>query len=208
MAKPGSTLSTQQGNANLDGGQFLTELFTKDARQAQFFQKVIHFVNNLAQNIASTGNGQIAPPPPIAAMHLKAAGEIVHVSHDHPGVIQRGVQYFTEVGVNDSGFNQPVVIDHGASRTSHPFHLPTNDDNGNPVKYYFRSYAQYHGSQRSGYAYWGTPQSPTAVTMTGSTNLTLLPSKGSGTAANNGTQGGQGLGNLLFRPAPGPKRTI
>lgn len=199
--------NTQSGNAQLDGGQFLTELAHTNSRQAAFFQKIITFVNQLATAGANSGSGEIAPPPPIAGMTVKTAGEMIHVAHDHPGSIQRGIQYFTEIGVNDPGFKQPMVIDHGASRTSHPFTLPTKDDGGNTINYYFRSYAQYHGSRRSGYAYLGTEKSPTAVTLTGSTQLTPITSFGSGTAANTGTQGGQGLGNFLFREQAGPKRT-
>jgi hypothetical protein len=200
-----------QGNAQFDGGQFITELLSGKVHPVhvgQFFQKFIGFVNNLATSSANTGSGEIEPPPPIAGMSVKTSGEMVHVAHDHPGAIQRGGQYFTEVGVNDPGFNQPLVVDHGATRTSHPFTLPANDDNGVPINYYFRSYAQYHGSKRSEYAYHGSAKAPTAVTLTGSTNMTPLPSKGSGTASNSGTQGGQGLGNELFRPTTGPKRQV
>lgn len=211
MPKPTTNSSATQGNANLDGGQFISELqagHINGPRLGQFFQKIINFANQLAVSSANSGSGEISPPPPIAGLTIKTSGEMIHVQHDHPGAIQRGVQYFTEVGVNDPGFNQPLVIDHGASRTTHPFTLPTNDDNAAPIKYYFRSYAQYHGSKRSDYAYWGTPQSPTAVTLAGSTSMTPLSSTGSGTSANTGLQGGQGLGNELFRPATQPKRTV
>jgi hypothetical protein len=210
MPRPTSNVPTQ-GNAALDGGQFITELQSGQMhppRLAQFLTKIVNYVNGLATSSANSGSGEITPPPPMAGMTVKTSGETVHVQHDHPGAIQRGVQYFTEVGVNDSGFNQPLVIDHGASRTSHPFTLPTNDDNGAPINYYFRSYAQYHGSKRSDFAYWGAPGAPTAVTLTGTTNLTPLPSKGSGTASNDGNQGGQGLGHQLFRPPVAPKRTV
>lgn len=203
--------NTQSGNAQLDGGQFIAELQSghiHGPRLGQLFSKIIAFANQLAISTANSGSGEIAPPPPIAGLTVKTAGEMVHVAHDHPGAIQRGVQYFTEIGVNDPGFNQPIVKDHGASRTSHPFVLPTNDDNGSPIKYYFRSYAQYHGSRRSEYAYHGSAQAPTAVTLAGTTSMTPIPSKGSGTAANTGLQGGQGLGNELFRATAGPKRTV
>lgn len=209
MPKPTANLT--QGNAQLDGGQFITELMSghvNPTRLGQLFQKFQGFINQLASSSANSGSGEIAPPPPIAAMTIKTSGEMVHVAHDHPGAIQRGVQYFTEVGVNDPGFNQPIVVDHGASRTTHPFTLPTNDDNAAPIKYYFRSYPQYHGSKRGDYAYWGSAQAPTAVTLAGTTNMTPLPSRGSGTSANSGLQGGQGLGNQLFRSTAVAKRTV
>ena len=206
MPRPTNSAPTA-GNAQFSGGQYITELALKDTHTAQFFQKFINYVNGLATAVAATGSGEVTPPPPIASMSVKVAGEMVHVQHDHPGAIQRGVQYFTEVGVNDAGFNQPIVVDHGASRTSHPFPLPANDDQGTPINYYFRSYAQYHGSKRSEYAYHGSAHAPTAVTLSGSTNLTPLASTGSGTGSNNGLQGGVGLGNTLFRPATTTKRS-
>lgn len=208
MTKPTSNVPSQ-GNASLDGGQFLSELLAgrlTPVRVGQLFQKVIGYMNGLASSAANSGSGEIAPPPPLNSLTVKTSGEQVHVQISHPGAIQRGVQYFTEVGVNDPGFTQPIVIDHGASRTSHPFVLPTNDDAGVANKFYLRAYAQYHGSKRSGYAYWGQPQAPTAVVLGGTTNMTPLSSNGSGTASNAGTQGGEGLGNNLFRPGAAPKR--
>jgi hypothetical protein len=197
-----------QGNSQLDGSQFITELRSQGmVRLAMLQQKIVDFVNNLAASAANSGSGEIAPPPPIVSMTVKTASEYVHVSHSHPGAIQRGIQYFTEVGVNDPGFKQPLVHDWGCTRTpASMMTLPTKDDGGTPINYYFRSYAQYHGSKRSDYAYWGTPANPTAVTLSGTTKMTPLASSGSGTASNNGTQGGQGLGNDLFRAATEPKR--
>lgn len=211
MPKPTSN-QPSQGNAQLDGGQFIAELqagHMSPVRVGQLFSKIINWANQLATSGANTGGGEIQPPPPIAALTIKTAGEMVHVQHSHPGAIQRGIQYFTEVGVNDAGFNQPLVHDWGATRTpATMMTLPTNDDNSKPISYYFRSYAQYHGSKRSDYAYWGTAQAPTAVTLAGTTSMTPLSSTGSGTAANSGLQGGQGLGNQLFRATATTKRSV
>jgi hypothetical protein len=194
---------------NLSGGQFLTELMGKDPRMAAFMQTIIDGVNNVAKAMAVGGAGHIAAPPPPGSVSVKSSGEMVHVSISHPGAIQRNIRYFTEVGVNDSRFTRPLVIDHGSSRASHPFTLPTKDDGGVPINYFFRSYAQYPGSLRSEFAYHGSKGAPTAVTMAGNTSMTPLPSTGSGTASNLGTQAGQGLGNVQDRPAMGTaKRSI
>lgn len=216
MPKP-TTNQPSQGNAQLDGGQFIAELQNGQvhaARLAQFFSKIIAYVNGLASSSANSGSGEIPPPPPLAGLSVSVptTGELVHFGHNHPGAIQRGGQYFTEIGFSNSTtpptFAQPLVIDHGASRTEAPVHLPTQDANGNTYTYVARGYAQYHGSVRSGYAYYGTESSPTTFQVNGTTQMTLLPSFGSGTASNSGTQGGQGLGNDLFRAASGPKRQV
>ena len=136
---------------------------------------------------------------------MKVAGEMAHVQIQDNAPIQKGIRYFTEVAT-DPSFTRPLVIDHGASRTRHPITLPTKDDSGSTVKYYFRSYSQYPGSDPSPPQVYGGA-SPTAVTMAGSTQMTLLPSMGSGTGAGNGSQGGHGLGKVLVRPEVGPKRT-
>jgi hypothetical protein len=198
-------------NNQLDGGAWLNEVGQKQPRLAALLQKMIDHVNNGFKALAATGGGEIGPPAPPASVTVSAAatGETVHVQISHPDpFLQKGAQYFTHVGVNDPNFVQPLTIDHGASRTPHPFTLPTMDSGGATVKYYFRSFAQYHGSARSPYTYWGTEQSPTAVTLNGSTKHTLLPSTGSGTGDNSGRQPA-GLGDTLVR-APGnkPKRTL
>ena len=84
---------------------------------------------------------------------MNTAGEMMHISINHSGALQRGVRYFSEVSTTPS-FNQPLVIDHGTSRTSHPITLPTNDASGNTQSYYVRSYAQDPG---------GPPSSPYTV---------------------------------------------
>ena len=206
MPKP--TTPVVQGNSALDGGSFLPTIQNENKYIGGMFKRVIAYVNGLAASSANSGSGEIAPPPPLAGLQVATGGEQVHVAINHPGAVQRGLQYFTEIGVNDPSFGKPLVVDHGASRTSHPFVLPTKDSGGNMITYYLRSYAQYHGSKRSEYAYWGTQGSPTGVQLSGTTQMTPLASKGSGTASNDGSQGGQGLGDSLYRAAPQPKRSV
>jgi hypothetical protein len=193
--------------AKLDGGRFLAEINQKDSKMGALFQRIITAVNTLADNVAASPVGQNEPPSAPDSVAVKASGEMVHVSITHNAPVKRGVQYFTEIDTNP-GFTKPIVIHHGASRTSHPFHLPTRDDGGTQHTWYFRSFAQYHGSPPSEKTVYGGASNPIGVTLTGTTNMTLLPSTGSGTAAPTGTQGGQGLGVFTQRPALGPKRNV
>lgn len=188
-------MSTAKGI--LTGGRQLVRLIKQDANLGTLLQQIITGVNTLADNTASSAVGRLPAPPPVNGVTVKVAGELAHVQIAHSAAIQQGVRYFTEVATNQN-FTQPLVIDHGTSRTSHPFPLPTKDDGGNTQSYYFRSYCQYPGSDPSRPVVYGGA-SPTAVTMGGSTQLTLLPSTGSGTSANTGQQAGWGLGKIQRR---------
>jgi hypothetical protein len=108
--------------------------------------------------------------------------------------------------VNDPSFAQPHQEHLGASR-GRVLALPAKDGNGAVVNYYFRAYSQYLGSDpQTKHIYYGARFAPTAVTLTGSSQLTLLQSQGSGTGRADGTQGGAGLGFVLYRPAVTAKR--
>lgn len=175
----------------------LAQLIQKDAGLGNLLQKIITAVNSLADNTAASAVGRLAPPPPINGVMVKQSGEMLHIQIAHSGPIQQGVHYFSEIATNPN-FANPLVVHHGASRTSHPIALPTKDDSGATQKYYVRSFAQYPGSDPTeALAYGGA--SPTAITMTGSTQMTLLSSTGSGTAANTGAQAGWGFGKVLRR---------
>jgi hypothetical protein len=192
---------------DLAGDSNLDEIEAQWPRLGQWLRSnLIPAINNIGKQLAVSPVGAMGAPDPPQSIQVKAAGEYAHVQITDNAKLQKGVQYFTEVSTSPS-FSQPIVIDHGASRTSHPFPLPTQDDDGNPVTYYFRSYKQYHGSDPSAHVVYGG-QSPTGITMSGSTQMTLLPSTGSGTAAGNGQQGGQGLGKVILRATPQPKRSV
>jgi hypothetical protein len=107
---------------------------------------------------------------------------------------------------NNPQFSQPHVEHLGSSRGRF-ITLPTNADDGAKHTWYARAYTQYQGSQPSGFTYHGG-DSPAGFQMEGATNMTPLPSTGSGTASNDGQQGGSGLGKVIFRAAPGPKRQV
>lgn len=193
--------------ADLDGGELLTEIENQWPKLGVLLRtKILPAVNSVAKAAGVAAVGQTSPPSSPQAVSVVTAGEMMHVAITDNAPLVRNVRYFTEVANNPS-FWQPIVIDHGSSRTSHPFPLPTMDSDGNPHKWYVRSYSQYPGSDPSAPVVHGG-DNPTPVTMAGTTQLTLAPSTGSGTAANNGQQGGSGLGKVLLRPASGPKRQV
>lgn len=182
----------------LSGGRVLAKWIQENPQQGRLLQTIIDSVNTLADNTASSAVGRLPAPPPINSVSVKQSGELLHVQINHTGAIQQGIHYFTEIS-NNSNFTQPLVIHHGTSRTSHPIYLPTKTDSGATQQYFVRSYAQYQGSDPSKpLAYGGA--SPTPITMSGTTQMTLLPSTGSGTAASTGQQGGAGFGKVQRRP--------
>lgn len=188
---------TSKAKGVLSGGRALTRLVQRDPELGTLLQKVINGVNTLADNTASSAVGRLSPPPPINAVNVRMAGEYAHVTLDHSGDIQQGVHYFVEAA-NNENFIGAHPIHFGTSRTRDPIHLAAKDGSGAAQKWYLRAYAQYPGSDPSEpVPYGGT--SPTAITPTGTTQLTWQPSTGSGTASNNGQQIGWGFGKIAKR---------
>lgn len=169
-------------------------------------QRIEDAANNLGQQSATEPIGLASAPPPVELVNVKTAGEIAHITLTHNAPINKGVHYFVEYTQNDPNFLAPLVEHLGTSRTA-TLNLPTKLDGGSAVNYYVRGYAQYPGSLPSKPVNFGG-LTPSPVTMSGSTTLTLLPSTGSGTAAGNGQQGGYGFGRTNTRLAVSPKRLI
>jgi|ERR1700674_220374 len=203
-------------NQHLQGGRELNYVAQKDAYAGTLFSRIIEAVNTLAKNAGVAAVGKIAPPPPIDAINVSGTqvgdtitvpGEVLHHTLTHNQAISKGVNYFSEVDTNPN-FTQPHVIPHTASRSSF-LSLPTFLDDGvTKQTYYLRSYAQYHGSDPSKPTVLGGSGGAIKIQMSGTSSGTLLSSTGSGTAAPNGQQGAHGLGKVLDRPAPGPKRLV
>lgn len=203
----------QGKNALLDGGKSLARLTQQDPFNGNLVQKIINAVNNLAKNVGVSTIGKLDPPPPIDNIQvngtysngvLTCPSEHLHWTMTHNQEIQKGVQYITEIA-NEPNFLQPHIVDHGCSRSGF-LHLAANDNNNVQQTYYLRSYAQYHGSDAQKPTVFGGFDNPIKIQMTGNSQSSLLPSNGSGTASPNGQQGGKGLGTLINRAAPGPKR--
>ena len=196
-------------SGQLDLGGLQAELSAKDPRHAQIHENMANAINLLAQSTGASPTGEITPPKPPDTVSIKTAGEFMHVAINHSGQLQRNIRYFTEISGTPS-FAQPIVVDHGSSRTSHPIPLPTYLDDGvTKASYYVRCYAQYPGSPPSAPVVVGGLGSPTEFQMAGSTAMTLLPSNGSGTGPNNGQSAGQGLGKFqtskeISKPGPPP----
>jgi len=177
----------------LSGGRVLTEWQQEESAKGNLIGKIIDSVNGLARNVAASAVGRSSAPPPINGINVKTSGEYAHITIDHAGEIQQGCHYFVEVA-NNEGFANAHPIHFGTSRTRDPIFLPAKDDAGNPQKWYVRGYAQYPSS---------SPSAPvsyhSAVTTSGTTQLSLLPSTGSGTAKANGSQPGWGFGKIQVR---------
>lgn len=205
----------QGENSQLQGGQELSFLAEQNPFLGTILNRIINAVNLTAKNASVSSTGKVPPPNPVDAVNVSGAlsnnaitvnGELLHLTLTHNQAVDKGIRYFTEVDTNP-GFTQPHVFDHGTSRSLF-IHLPAKTAAGAKQTYYVRSYAQYHGSDPTKPTVLGGLSGPTPITMTGSSQVDLLPATGSGTASPGGQQGGKGLGTVVSRPAPGPKRSV
>lgn len=189
----------------IDVGQFLNELRAKDPHLALLLEKVVDGVNGVSNHLGVDPTGKVQPPDPIQAINVKAGDNHVHVTLTDPSTVRKGIQYFVE-WANDPSFANPHVEHLGAARGKMLALPALKDDGVTPNQYYFRSYSQYHGSDaQSKKAVLGGQYTAAPVTLTGASKMTPLVSQGSGTAAPDGSQGGQGLGTNLQRLPQGPK---
>jgi hypothetical protein len=208
-----------QGNASrLEGGQELIRIQQKDYENGKLLDRIIDAVNTLAKNVGATAVGKLSPPPPIDSIQVQGLmgtpssnsftcpSEILHWTITHNQTLDKGVRYFSEVST-DHNFPpfSTHVVDHGTSRSGF-LSLPTFlSDKVTMQTYFLRSYPQYPGSDPQKPTVFGGQASPLKIQMTGISSTTLLSSTGSGTAV---TQSGKGLGVVLTRPSPGPKRNL
>jgi hypothetical protein len=190
--------------ASIGGDDLLTQIETQNPKLGQFLRNyVVPAISNVGTNLGASPTGFVAPPDAPQALTInEQIPEHVQFTITHTSPVQKGVKYFTEVATSPS-FAGARVEDHGTSRAPvNTLFLPTMDSTGATYQYVARSYAQMPGGQRSGY-------SPTvSFSLTGTSKANHTPSTGSGTAAPDGSQPGQGLGNNLFRPAQAPKRSV
>jgi len=192
---------------SIGGNDLLQHSENENPKLGQYLRRYVKkAIETTALHAGVSPSGKIAAPPPPESINVTTQGEYMQVTVNHSAAIQKGVQYITHVSTNPQ-FSTPIVHDHGSSRAPVPFTLPTKDGDGNPHNYYVRTIAQYPGSDPSQPTYYGGV-SPVAVTMGGTTQMTLLPGTGSGTGAANGQQSAVGLGKQIFRPAPMPKRNV
>ncbi len=187
----------------LDISQWVTEIrnssdWSKIApRLGPMFDKIQSSINQTAQVLGADPTNLKETPKPITALNVKTSGEMAHVTLDDHSARSRALHYFVEYG-NNTNFSGAHVEHLGASR-GRVLNLPTNDDHGHPQNWYFRGYSMEPGSEKpSSHVYFGQQGAPTPVVMSGSTNLSLLPSTGAGTASSTGQKSGEGFGKSTF----------
>lgn len=195
----------------LDLSRFTQHVTIRDPWAGTALQMLEDAVNRLAKSVGASPVGETPAPAPVQQLNVKVSGEMAHAVITDNNPVNRNVHYFLEYA-NEPNFLQPHVEHLGTSR-GRVIPLPTNDDSGTPHQWYFRAYSQYPGSKPSPHvAYGGVSPQPVIMnpngTTTTPTSLTLQPSTGSGTAQNNGQQGGYGFGKFQSRPAPRPKRSV
>jgi hypothetical protein len=190
----------------LDRSQFLKQIKNTWPNLGTLLEVMFENLDVMANHLGMDTKGKVAAPPALAGLNVASGSDHVHVTITDTSQVKKNIQYFVEWSANDPTFANPHVEHLGASR-GRVLALPAKDGGGNTISYYFRAYNQYLGSDpQTKRAYLGTAGSPTAVTLTGASRLTLLSATGSGTAAADGSQGGYGLGFSLQRPPAGPKR--
>ena len=191
----------------LDRSQFLKSIKNTWPHLGVLLEQMFDNVDTMANHLGVDMKGKVEPPPNLAGLNVSAGSDHVHVTITDNSQVKKNIKYFVEYSVNDPSFANPHVEELGSSRGK-VLPLPAKPTGGGAAtQYYFRAYSQYMGSNPAKKPiYFGTLGAPTPVTLTGSSQLTLLPSTGSGTGAPDGSQGGSGLGIVLTRPAPGPKR--
>jgi hypothetical protein len=168
-------------------------------------ERLANGVNTVGDHAGVDPTGTLPPPPPVQNLTVKTNGNgLVHASIEDHNEIKKGLHYFIEYDTTPA-FAKPIVKHLGVTRTTDPFLLPTKDDNGQPQVFFFRAYSQYPGGEPGQKVQFGGTN-PTAVAPGGTSQMTLLPSTGSGTAQTSGEQGGRGFGDVMVRPATGPKR--
>jgi len=186
--------------------QFLKEVTNQNPHLGRLLDSIIQNMDGMANHLGVSQAGRVAPPPLLQGINVAFNNGTVHVVLTHNVPIKKNLHYFVEADTS-AAFAQPHVFDLGASRTLFTA-LPNKDGSGNQLNWHFRGYSQYLGSNPSKPLNFGTKFNPTAVQVGGSAQFTPLASTGSGTAAANGQQGGQGLGVVLTRPPSGPKRSL
>lgn len=191
----------------IDSSQFLKQIKNQNPHLGNYLESMFDAVNVALNHVGIDVKGNVQPPSPIAGLNVTSGSDQVHVTINDNSVLNKNVQYLVEWSAGDPSFAAPHVEDLGSSRGK-VLSLAAKTSLGAPHNYYFRAYSQYPGSNpQTKKAYWGSPGNPTAVTLSGSSTLDYLPSQGSGTGRADGTQGGAGLGYVLTRQQPGPKRS-
>lgn len=178
------------GNASYRNRDYL---FGVDRRMVEALDDILAALNNAARQVTASPAGVTGAPPQISSLDVDAADGVFDAAIADNNPVLRGINYFLEYSATVN-FTAPVVIDLGASRNWRGYL-------GNQTLY-FRAYSSYPTSPSSPAIYFG---SPTAVVGGGSAGPSPLPSRGSGTAPDDGTDGNSGFGAEPYRGALPPR---
>lgn len=192
----------------LDLESFIAELRLKQPRLAIILEKIQLAVNNLGGMVGADPTGHSSPPPSPSGISVASGTDHIHVTLSDNSIRSRALNYFVEWSVNDPSFGNPNVEYLGPSRGK-VLALPAKDGGGVAIKYYVRGYSSYLGSDAPSkkVTYGGAPL-PTAVQLTGASQLTPLASTGAGTAPTELSSGGQGFGLAQQTPPTRESRLI
>jgi hypothetical protein len=181
----------------LDLSQFLTEVRSWRPRLAVALQNIQDAINQtaLSAGVDSTQHG--AAPASPQSVNIAAGSDHLHVTIQDDSQRSRALRYFIEWSVNDSSFRNPHLEDLGTSR-GRMLALPAKDGEAATISYYVRVYSSYLSSKTpSTKLAYGGNVSPTAITLSGTSQLTPLSSTGGGTENSNG-QNVYGFGRPQF----------
>ena len=168
---------------------------------ARALRKLEETVNQIGENTNSDPTGTLPAPPPLSGVNVANDGSnLVHVTLTDNNQLIKNTRYWAEVSTSPSFEGSATYPEDLGGSRHRILSLPQGT-------YYVRAFHQYPGGTPSTPVNYGGSV-PSAVTITSGSTLSLLPSTGSGTAAPDGSQPGQGLGVFLSRQAPGPKRRI
>ncbi len=190
----------------IDDSPFLKEIRNRYPRLGLLLSTIIDGVNGVSNHAGFDPTGKAQPPNAVEALNVKAGTDHVHVTLTDNSEVRKHTNYFVEWSANDPAFQNPHVEYLGPSRGK-MLNLPAKDDGGTRINYYFKAYPQGLGSDpQTKHTFFGTRFAPTAVTLSGNSQLTPLASAGSGTGKSDGSQSGSGFGKAIVRPPNGPKR--
>jgi hypothetical protein len=183
----------------LDLSQFKAEINNRFGRPfSLIFERIESAINQIGTLTGVDPLGHTQTPDAPQGINVASGSDHIHVTLNDSSQRTRARNYFLE-WATEPNFLQPNVEHLGASR-GRIFAMPSKTGAGATISYYFRAYSMDLGAQNaSRKIYFGTNLAPTAVNLTGSSTLNLLPSTGSGTAAPQ--QGGQGFGTSQFAKA-------
>lgn len=193
---------------SLVSNELLTHIEAENPKLGIYLRKFEKIVNQGFSNagVSATGNIQPPAPPESVAVSPATTGDMMQVVVNHVAPIQKGTHYIFSIA-NNPEFHGAMTRIEPATRSPLHFALPTYAADGvTKHDYHVAVQVQYPGSDPSAPTYHGG-DSPSPVQLNGSAAADILPGTGSGTALNGG-QTLVGLGKVLLRPAPAPKRSV